>query len=327
MNDWLFDTQSGAFTFGLFVQIRERGDVVKRQLSPRFSSVSCTWGKKTDNQVVEHVPPPTTTTSSSSSSSSLRSLIALSLQLTAPKSRVWPDLDSSLYQVTQHPTSLHPSIVSRPTQPLLPFISLAAGFISDRRSVSEAGPMRLTVSPSTRHELTHHTNIFTPLFLSHNCLFIPSSVSSLRSSICFPPSVDGTLSACLCGFCCTAHRNTKAFVGLPPLWCGEIETHKDKLELRGAGFEKVTARSEITAQHEKAGAELVGRGPDTDVNSCLPGHLSWSVRLHESQYINCLVYLQCLEFPSVKWLLACVPQRVLLAVCGAVAAVARGWAS
>lgn len=137
--------------------------------------------------------------------------------MTASKSRVWPDLDSSFYQVTQHPTSLHPSIVSRPTQPLLPLISLAAGFISDRRSVPGPWPMCLAVSPLTQHELTHNANIFTPLFLSHNCLFVPPSVSSQLSSICFSPSVDGTPSACLCSFCCTAHRSTKAFVGLPPL--------------------------------------------------------------------------------------------------------------
>lgn len=41
--------------------------------------------------------------------------------------------------MTQHPTSLHPSISTRPTQSLLPFMSFHAGFILDRRPVSELG--------------------------------------------------------------------------------------------------------------------------------------------------------------------------------------------
>lgn len=66
------------------------------------------------------------------------------LQLTAPKSQVWLQLDSSLYLVTQHPPSLHSSILTWPTQPPFPFISLRAGFISACPSVSE---LRCNQSP------------------------------------------------------------------------------------------------------------------------------------------------------------------------------------
>lgn len=93
--------------------------------SPLF--FTCEGGKKTDKQVV-------------SSSVSYFSF----LQLTAPKSQVWLELDSSLYQVTQHPPSLHSSISTWPTQPLFPFISLPAGFISGCPSVSE---LRCNQSP------------------------------------------------------------------------------------------------------------------------------------------------------------------------------------
>lgn len=66
------------------------------------------------------------------------------LQLTAPKSQVWLELDSSLYLVTQHPPSLHSSILTWPTQPLFPFISLCAGFILGCPSVSK---LRCNQSP------------------------------------------------------------------------------------------------------------------------------------------------------------------------------------
>lgn len=99
---------------------------------------------------------------------------------------------------------------------------------------------------------THDTSASTLPFLFHNCIFLPSSVlvSLLLYSISFFPSINKTLSAYLCSFCCTARCDTKAFVGLPPLWCGETEMHKDKVELRGASFQKVTVHSEITAQPE-----------------------------------------------------------------------------
>lgn len=150
------------------------------------------------------------------------------LQLAAPKSRVWPVLDSSLQQVTQHPTSLHPSISTQPTQSLLPFISSCTGFILDCHSVSE---LRHNISPclslystcsvSQTHTNTHthSTGTSTLPFLFHNCIFLPSSVLAFLFlfSISFFPSINKTLSAYLCSFCCTAHCNTKAFVGLPPL--------------------------------------------------------------------------------------------------------------
>lgn len=115
-------------------------------------------------------------------------LLFLSLQLTAPKSWVLQDLDSSLHQVTQHPTSLHPSISTQPTQPLLPIIPLGTGFIVDCRPVSEPG-----WSSSIQHFLSfsqkHTAKIFTPPFRFHNCLFLPSPVLavSLLFSISFSP--------------------------------------------------------------------------------------------------------------------------------------------
>lgn len=161
-------TQSGTFAFSLFVQIRERGDVVKWQLSPHFSSVfHLRRGEKTDKQVV-------------SSSVSYFSF----LQLTAPKSQVWLELDSSLYQVTQHPPSLHSSISTWPTQPLFPFISLRAGFISGCPSVSE---LRCNQSPcpplysacSLSLSQTDSTGIVMVPFPLHNCsLPLPSSAFS-----------------------------------------------------------------------------------------------------------------------------------------------------
>lgn len=145
--------------------------------------------------------------------------------MTAPKSQVWPELDSSLYQVTQHPTSLHLSISTRPTQPLLPFISLAVGFIP--ACLRARGAMYLTVFLFIHCSLSlalFQTCTYTQQTFLHRLstsiivFFLPCSVlavSLLCSISFFFPS--GTPSACLCSFCCTAHRNTKAFVGLPPL--------------------------------------------------------------------------------------------------------------
>lgn len=89
-------------------------------------------------------------------------------------------------------------------------------------------------------------------FLFHNCLFFPSPVFGLFSAFhfLFFPFSQQKLSACLCGFCCSAHCNIKAFVGLPPLWCGETEMFKDKLELHGASFQKVAVHSKVTSQPE-----------------------------------------------------------------------------
>lgn len=224
-------TQSGTFAFSLFVQIRERGDVVKWQLSPQFSSVFHLrrGGKKTDKQVV-------------SSSVSYFSF----LQLTAPKSQVWLELDSSLYQVTQHPPSLHSSISTWPTQPLFPFISLRAGFISGCPSVFElrcnqspCPPLYSACSLSLK-QTAQALSWCLFLFIIVPFLFLPQPFLNLF----FFLSVNKTLSACLCSFCCAAHCSIKAFVGLPPLWCGETEMHKDKLELCGAGSHDVTVHSE-----------------------------------------------------------------------------------
>lgn len=143
--------------------------------SPLF--FTCEGGKKTDKQVV-------------SSSVSYFSF----LQLTAPKSQVWLELDSSLYQVTQHPPSLHSSISTWPTQPLFPFISLPAGFISGCPSVSE---LRCNQSPcpplysacSLSLSQTDSTGIVMVPFPLHNCpLPLPSSAFSLLFSISFFPS-------------------------------------------------------------------------------------------------------------------------------------------
>lgn len=126
-------SQSGAFTFSLFIQIRERGDAVKCQLSSLFCFFLLFFyrERKKNRQT------------------SGFGLLFLSPQLTAPKSQVWLQLDSSLYQVTQHPTSLH---------------------------------------PSTQHDVAHtpspslHFSQETPscrLFLFHNCLLPASSVLAL----------------------------------------------------------------------------------------------------------------------------------------------------
>ncbi len=114
-------------------------------------------------------------------------LLFLSLQLTAPKSQVWPELDSSLYQVTQHPTSLHPSISTRPTQPLLPFISLRAGFILELgRDASPCLPLS-------------DTHIFTLPFLFHNCLFpfLPQPFLYFSQSLFSPPSTERYQRVCV----------------------------------------------------------------------------------------------------------------------------------
>lgn len=122
-------------------------------------------------------------------------LLFLSLQPAAPKSWVLLELDSSLHQVTQHPTSLQPSILTRPTQPLLPISSPGAGFISARARC-------LSLSPSIQHVLslkhkhththTHTTNLFTLPFPFHNCVFLPSSVLAVSLLFSIPISPQST---------------------------------------------------------------------------------------------------------------------------------------
>lgn len=147
-------------------------------------------------------------------------LLLPSLQLTAPKSWVLPALDSSLHQVTRHPTSLHPSIVARPTQPLLTVISLGAGPPVCLTALPPCTSVSTSIHCTHSSRQTHSANPFTPSSFFHNCISLLSSVSaaSLLSSISFSPlPVNRMLSASLCRFCCTARCDTKAFVGLPQL--------------------------------------------------------------------------------------------------------------
>lgn len=79
----------------VFFQIWEDADVAKCLLLPHFSS--SLW--RENEQIAK----------------SLFFFFFFGLQLTALKSRLFLELDSSLHQVTQHPAPISPSILARPT--------------------------------------------------------------------------------------------------------------------------------------------------------------------------------------------------------------------
>lgn len=138
--DELFDFQHTQ-RVGLFVfsQIWEDADVAKCRQLPHFSSSR--W--RENEQIAQTL------------------LFFFGLQPTALKSRLFRDSDSSLHQVTQHPAPIPPSILARPTQPLLPIIPLSAGCISDRRCddfpcLHPSRILSLSLSLSnTRHQTFH----------------------------------------------------------------------------------------------------------------------------------------------------------------------------
>lgn len=155
------------FVLFVFSQIWEDADVAKLVLLPHFSS--SLW--RQNNPMAKSL------------------LFFFVLQLTALKSRLFLDLDSSLHQVTQHSAPISPSILVRPTQLILP------SFLSVLDAPQTAGVMSFTA-------FTHPTCNFCGAFSFPKAYFPPCSNLSHSPvfSNLFSPLVNRTLSACWCRF-------------------------------------------------------------------------------------------------------------------------------
>lgn len=110
-------------------------------------------------------------------------LLFLFRQLTAPKSQVWPELDSSLYQLTQHPTSLMHPARRGPHGLSFSFISLYTGFILEVCLRPNASPW-LPLYSSCLLSQTHTPQTFSRCRSSSIIVFFFSVLFSISF---FPP--------------------------------------------------------------------------------------------------------------------------------------------